>query len=131
MKRLGLSADDRVCTRDEFTLLLLVLQGKVAEKDIDECRAAFEELDETKSGTLTAEDLELVVQRRMLRLAPKLRRRRLRQMRESLSNVWLSNATSMGIRDQAEAIFPYWARGRGEDYSTSTPTSDSEEVELE
>ena len=28
--RLGLSADDSCCTRDEFTLLTLVLQGKVA-----------------------------------------------------------------------------------------------------
>ena len=33
--RLELSADDSCCTRDEFTLLTLVLQGKVSEADLE------------------------------------------------------------------------------------------------
>jgi len=57
VKKLGLSSDDTLCTRDEFTLLNLVLQGKVSEDDILECRQAFDVLDTNRDGVLSAQDL--------------------------------------------------------------------------
>ena len=47
-------------TRNEFTLLLLVLQGKVEEEDLRECRAAFEALDADGSGKLSQADIDLI-----------------------------------------------------------------------
>lgn len=60
VKQLGLSADDAICTRDEFTLLTLVKQGKITPQDLAECRSTFTKLDGTGSGKLSIEDLELV-----------------------------------------------------------------------
>lgn len=58
VKRLGLSADDSSCSRDEFTLLTLVEQGKISESDLAECRKAFDALDVTGEGRLDRDDLE-------------------------------------------------------------------------
>lgn len=74
MKRLGLSESDEYCTRAEFTLLVLFLQAKVEEKDLQECRATFDALDLDGSGLLSIEDLEMSQQRKLLG-NPKLRRR--------------------------------------------------------
>ena len=104
--RLGLSADDSYCTRDEFTLLTLVLQGKVSEVDLAECRAAFTVLDARQLGRVSIEDLELARQTRLLRVAPKLRKRRLRRLRKSFGEAL--NTT----RDLAEGWFPHWKTGR-------------------
>ena len=60
VKRLGLSQSDDFCTRDEYTLLLLVQQGKVSEEDLKEVRQAFDKLDVDKSGKLWRGDLELL-----------------------------------------------------------------------
>lgn len=105
VKRLDLSANDAFCTRDEYTLLTLVLQGKISEADLIECRAAFKELDATASGFISIEDLELVKQRQKLRLEPRIRQRRLRRVRSALQ---------VPILERAEAFFPYWATARGE-----------------
>ena len=43
----------RFCSRDEFTLLTLVLQGKVSEADLAECRAAFTVLDARQLGRVS------------------------------------------------------------------------------
>ncbi|KAL1522743.1 hypothetical protein AB1Y20_017716 [Prymnesium parvum] len=74
VKRLGISEDDNFCTRAEFTLLMLVLQGKVMESDLQECVATFDSIDADCSGKLTIEDVELLHQRRLLR-NPRLQRR--------------------------------------------------------
>jgi len=81
VQRLRLSSDSSTCTRDEFTLLTLVLQGKVTENDLAECRAAFDVLDVTKQGRLSIEDLETIRQAKQMRMAPKMRRRAMRRMR--------------------------------------------------
>ena len=59
VKRLQLSVDDSYCTRDEFTLLTLVEQGKVTEADLDEIRDTFDVLDVNGNGILSREDLPL------------------------------------------------------------------------
>ena len=108
VKRLGLSADDSYCSRDEFTLLTLVLQGKVSEHDLAECRAAFARLDLTGNGRLSIEDIELARQSKLLRVAPKLRERRLRRLRKGLRQ-----ALGTPLASRAEALFPHWRRARG------------------
>ena len=60
VKRLGLSQDDDFCTRNEYSLLMLMQQGKVSENDLLEVRAAFNALDADGSGRLTQRDLELL-----------------------------------------------------------------------
>jgi len=125
--RLGLSADDSCCTRDEFTLLTLVLQGKVSEADLAECRDAFGLLDVRQLGRVTIEDLELARQPRLLRVAPKLRQRRLRRLRKSFGEALnttksaVVRASNKGLsrpyaeRRTAERIedwFPHWKTGR-------------------
>jgi len=80
VQKLGLSDNDATCTRDQFTLLTLVMQGKVSELDLDECRAAFAALDATRSGRLTTEDLEAWQQARQLRVESFLYRRRVRKL---------------------------------------------------
>ncbi|GMH48539.1 hypothetical protein TrVE_jg5744 [Triparma verrucosa] len=60
VKKLGLSANDSYCTRDEFTLLMLVELGVVTEEDLDMCRRKFEKLDVDRSGSITKMDLYLV-----------------------------------------------------------------------
>jgi len=80
VQKLGLSDNDATCTRDQFTLLTLVMQGKVSERDLDECRAAFAALDATRSGRLTTEDLEAWQQARQLRVESFLYRRRVRKL---------------------------------------------------
>ena len=122
--RLGLSADDSYCTRDEFTLLTLVLQGKVSEADLAECRAAFTVLDARQLGRVSIEDLELARQTRLLRVAPKLRKRRLRRLRKSFGEALNTTRTAIvrasnkglslrtGYADLAEDWFPHWKTGR-------------------
>jgi len=58
VKRLNLSEDDSYCTREEFILLTLVMQGKLTEEDLAECRETFEYLDADGSGYLSMEDLD-------------------------------------------------------------------------
>lgn len=60
VKRLGLSRSDAYCSRDEYSLLLLVQQGKISEDDLREVREAFDSLDVDKSGILWSKDLELL-----------------------------------------------------------------------
>ena len=57
VKRLGLSQDDTYCTRDEYTLLLLLQQGKVSEEDLRETRESFDRLDVDGTGKLSVNDL--------------------------------------------------------------------------
>jgi len=112
-RRLGLNTSDDYCTRDEFILLTLVLQGKLSEEDIEECRATFRELDLSGDGTLSALDFELAVQQRVERLqerpgsAGKLRRLRAKRVGALLGKL---------LRPQRfeGAINPEWAEGRGE-----------------
>ena len=66
VKQLGLNKNDAFCSRNEFTLLTLVLQGKLSEGDLQECRERFDALDEDGTGRLSVEDLELVRQRKLL-----------------------------------------------------------------
>jgi hypothetical protein len=120
--RLELSADDSCCTRDEFTLLTLVLQGKVSEADLAECRAAFGVLDVRQLGRVSIEDLELARQPRLLRVAPKLRQRRLRRLRKSFgealntSKTAVVRASNKGLSrpwaERMEDWFPHWKTGR-------------------
>ena len=70
VKRLELSADDGNCSRDEFTLLLLVEQGKVSEGDLVECREQFKVLDVDGNGKLDKRDLELLRARDKLKSSP-------------------------------------------------------------
>ena len=122
--RLGLSADDSCCTRDEFTLLTLVLQGKVSEADLAECRAAFNMLDVRQLGRVSIEDLELARQPRLLRVAPRLRQRRLRRLRKSFGEALNTTKTAVvrasnkGLSrpgfnaERMEDWFPHWKTGR-------------------
>ena len=98
-----------------------MLQGKISEEDIAECRAAFEELDETKNGKLTVEDLELITQRNAPR--PQPRRRRLKRIRKAATS-----AMAFSIRERAEMLFPQWRAGRAaepdrEDGDENSPDS--------
>ena len=45
---------------DEYSLLLLVQQGKISEEDLREVREAFDALDADGSGKLTRSDLEML-----------------------------------------------------------------------
>ena len=60
VKALRLSADDSNISRDEFTLLLLLEQGKIGEADLQECRERFETLDVDGNGILDRRDIELL-----------------------------------------------------------------------
>ena len=60
VKRLGLSTSDDFCSRDEYSLLLLVQQGKISEEDLQEVRDAFDALDADGSGKLSRRDLQLL-----------------------------------------------------------------------
>lgn len=72
VQQLELSTSDKYCTREQFTLLMLFLQGKMTEADLKECRAAFEALNAGSTGILSIRDLERVRQRKLL-ANPKLR----------------------------------------------------------
>ena len=125
VKRLGLSADDASCSMDEYTLLTLVLQGKVGENDLEECRAAFRELVETGADRLSIEDLELAKQRKMMRLEPRLRRRQITRVKKGLRRALsvlgpgppltdsLAALQELPVRDRMEVLFPQWRQGRG------------------
>jgi hypothetical protein len=63
VQRLGLSRSDGYCTRNEFTLLVLVRQGLVTEEELQMCRDKFNKLDTDGSGKITRVDL---VQVRMI-----------------------------------------------------------------
>ena len=52
-----LSSSQTYCTRNEFTLLLLLQQGIVSGDDIQRCREAFAQLDTDGSGRLDDADL--------------------------------------------------------------------------
>ena len=67
---------------DKFTDM--VASGKISEADLAECRATFDQLDVTGQGILSAEDLELLTQRRLQRLGPRLRQRRFSRLLRSL-----------------------------------------------
>lgn len=54
---LGLSQSKTYCTKNEFTLLLLLQQGIVSGDDIQRCREAFARLDADGSGRLDEADL--------------------------------------------------------------------------
>jgi hypothetical protein len=84
VRRLDLSVDGTYCTRDQYTLLTLVLQGKVTEEDISECRAAFQQLDETGRERISIVDLELVKRRKRRRIEPKLRQKLLKRLANAL-----------------------------------------------
>ena len=93
---------------------LTALGVPASEADIAECRNAFSRLDETKSGKLSIEDVELVTQRRLLRIAQRggatrLRRRRLKRVRETLRATF---TFSLPVRETAEGLFPYWREAR-------------------
>eukprot|EP00966_Prymnesium_polylepis_P246714 5706034-Prymnesium_polylepis.1 len=60
VKALRLSADDSNISRDEFTLLLLLEQGKIGEADLQECRERFQALDVDDNGILDRRDIELL-----------------------------------------------------------------------
>lgn len=110
VKRLGLSTDDSYCSRDEFTLLTLVLQGKVSEQDLAECRATFAQLDKTGNGRLSIFDIELARQARLLRVGNKLRRRQVRRLDKAVSQMLGPPLVSMMSR--IEALFPQWKEAR-------------------
>ncbi|GMI49152.1 hypothetical protein TrCOL_g7716 [Triparma columacea] len=57
VQRLGLSRSDGYCTRNEFTLLVLVRQGLVTEEELQMCRDKFDKLDTDGSGKITRVDL--------------------------------------------------------------------------
>jgi hypothetical protein len=61
-----------------------VLQGKVTEEDISECRAAFQQLDETGRERISIVDLELVKRRKRRRIEPKLRQKLLKRLANAL-----------------------------------------------
>lgn len=138
VKRLGLSQNDRFCSRDEFTLLTLVLQGKVTEADLAECRQTFNKLDVIGNGQLSAEDLEVLAQRRMLRsqMNPRFQRRFLARLRSRFGLMQGGKATGpvstdaaagqaegagtavptlKAIQDLVEESFPYWRGATGEE----------------
>ena len=108
VKRLGLSQNDAYCSRDEFTLLMLVLQGKIGEADLREVRQTFAALDADGTGRLSLADLELVRQQRMLRLSPLLRRRTIRRVVRTGSRV-----LQPGTATIFERVFPHWRKARG------------------
>ena len=58
VRRLGLNENDGSCSRDEFTLLLLVQQGIVTEDNLKECREKFYKLDVNGNGRLERNDLD-------------------------------------------------------------------------
>lgn len=60
VKRLGLSIDDDYITRNEFTILLLLQQGKISQEDLDNCRSTFALLDVDASGKLCQRDMEML-----------------------------------------------------------------------
>ena len=97
------------------------------EADLAECRDAFGLLDVRQLGRVTIEDLELARQPRLLRVAPKLRQRRLRRLRKSFGEALnttksaVVRASNKGLsrpyaeRRTAERIedwFPHWKTGR-------------------
>ena len=96
---------DTVGPGGQTPLMAAVLQGKVSEHDLAECRAAFARLELTGNGRLSIEDIELARQSKLLRVAPKLRERRLRRLRKGLRQA---------LASRAEALFPHWRRARGE-----------------
>ena len=93
----------------------------MSEDDLLECRAAFKQLDLTGSGRLSIEDLELARQRKLLRLAPKLRRRQLKRVREALS--------VPNFQERLEAAFPYWAQARGDEAEAEAAAGAEPEAE--
>mmetsp|Transcript_250 Transcript_250/g.340 ORF Transcript_250/g.340 Transcript_250/m.340 type:complete len:152 (+) Transcript_250:706-1161(+) len=58
VRTLGLTDDNATCTRDQFTLLVLIQQGIVSIDDLNEARAIFDALDADRSGFLSADDLD-------------------------------------------------------------------------
>jgi hypothetical protein len=74
VQKLGLSSDDENCTRNEFILLFLFLQGKLSAGDIRTCREAFDALDLTGDGVLTQKDLKLSQVRQWEEVVQRLRR---------------------------------------------------------
>lgn len=80
-------------------------------------RELFDALNEDGTGRLSAEDLELVRQRRLLRISPKLRQRQLRRALR-LANGALRSSLLPGmraaVRESAEELFPHWRSGRTE-----------------
>jgi hypothetical protein len=97
VKRLDLSKDDRFCSRNEFTLLTLVLQGKVSEADLTECRETFRKLDADGSGELSFEDLEALARRRALRSEKEDRRRFRSRVRRALGIREPKGASVLGL----------------------------------
>ena len=67
VRYLELSQDPKYCTRDEFTLLMLVDLGIVEEEDLAMCREKFEKLDVDNSGRITKRDLDLLAARNVVR----------------------------------------------------------------
>ena len=76
VKRLQLSEDDDYCTRNEFTLLTLFMQGKVSEADLAQCRSTFDKLDASSNGKLSVQDLEVLRQQRLKDLDARCESRR-------------------------------------------------------
>ena len=84
-----------------------MLQGKVSEADLAECRDAFGVLDVRQLGRVSIVDLELARQPRLRSVAPKLRKRRLRRLRKSFGE-----ALSRPYTERLEDWFPHWKSGR-------------------
>ena len=135
VKRLELSVDGTYCTRDQYTLLTLVLQGKVTEEDISECRAAFQQLDETGRERISIVDLEIVRRRKRRRIEPKLRQKKLKRLANALFEPPLvltaqamrtlneqlrlererRTALLEPLREGVEALFPFLGDARRQD----------------
>ena len=117
-------ADFGVATRLDGGMEASLQDGmrKVSEADLAECRAAFGVLDVRQLGRVSIEDLELARQPRLLRVAPKLRQRRLRRLRKSFgealntSKTAVVRASNKGLSrpwaERMEDWFPHWKTGR-------------------
>ncbi|GMH48492.1 hypothetical protein TrRE_jg3212, partial [Triparma retinervis] len=67
VQRLGLSKNKGYCSKNEFTLLMLIRQGLINEKDLELCREKFDKLDTDRSGKITRADLVQVQSKRWVR----------------------------------------------------------------
>ena len=62
LKKMDLDGDS-IVTKDEFLVYMLTTLQKVERSDIDEIFDLFNELDKTKTGTLTSEDIRFISDR--------------------------------------------------------------------
>jgi len=103
IKRLQLSANRpdglEECTREMFSLAMLVRMGKVTEQDIRETFAAFRKLDVNDEGVLNSKSIIAgMIQKRLTDLSGRARRRKQRTQ--------LSPVPSLQHQDSARLLQP-------------------------